>query len=209
MTEHKNNKKLAKYKDRVHEFLEKWRYNDTSKEKHTHLAYGGSFQGRFVLDKENYKKFMELYIDAINKGVDDFSILEVQKEYAPIIIDIDLELPNENYNGNRLYTNEMILNVINKFLDAINIYISLDTHEYNICVFEKEKPTAKEGVYKDGFHIIFPDLCIEAKIRHLIRNTVVQMCNDNIFDGFLNGPDKIIDKAVVSTNGWFYKLFVF
>ena len=30
------------------------------------------------------------------------------------------------------------------------------------------------------------------------------MCEDEgIFEGYLNGPDKIIDKAVVSTNGWF------
>ena len=40
--------------------------------------------------------------------------------------------------------------------------------------------------------------------RHLIRQYVVNLCTDeNIFETFLETPDKIIDKAVVSSNGWF------
>ena len=90
MTEKIDHKKLAKYKQRVYDFLENNRYTDESKEKPTHLSYG-LFQGKFVLDKLKRKEFFELYIKAVDAGVNDFSLLETQKEYGPLIIDIDLE----------------------------------------------------------------------------------------------------------------------
>ena len=78
-------------------------------------------------------------------------------------------------------------------------------NEYNkVCLLEKDNPTEKDSVYKDGFHVMFPELVVETKIRHLIRDKVVKQCeSDNIFESFSNTPNKIIDKAVVSYNSWF------
>ena len=73
-----------------------------------------------------------------------------------------------------------------------------------MCLLEKDSPTEKYTVFKDGFHVMFPELVVETKIRHLIRDKVVKQCErDNIFESFSNTPDKIIDKAVVSSNSWF------
>ena len=82
--------------------------------------------------------------------------------------------------------------------------IKVSNIDYKVCLLEKKNPTEKEGVYKDGFHLMFPELIVEKRIRHLIRNRVVKHCeDDNIFKSFSNSPEKIIDKAVVSSNGWF------
>jgi P4 family phage/plasmid primase-like protien len=193
-----------KLKKRVYDLLDKCRYNEDSKAIPTHQSYG-LFCGVFVLNKTQRKELMNLYIKAINAGVKDFSILERQKEFAPIIVDIDLEIPTEDYkNDTRLYNNKLIFNIIKKYIYAINTYLETNNKDFKICLFEKAKPQEKEGIYKDGFHIVFPDICVQTKMRHLIRYKVVKMCEDEgIFDDFSSGPDKIIDKAVVSSNGWF------
>jgi len=203
-----SNNKFDDYKRQVYAFLDTCRYTDTNKLKPTHLSYG-LFQGKFVLDELQRKQFLSLYIKAIDAGTTDLSILEIQKEYAPLIVDIDLESLEENYpNNKRLYTNDMIKEIITKYNESIKYYLNISNgdlkNEVKCCVFEKSKPTNKEGVLKDGFHLIFPDTCVQTKLRHLIRNRVVESCiNDNIFSEFTNSPEKIIDKAVVSTNGWF------
>jgi P4 family phage/plasmid primase-like protien len=208
MTENNDNKKLkqSKYKEPVHDFLEKHRFSEDSKDPPTHYSFG-LFQGKFVLDKAANKELMKLYVEAIDRGVDDFSILEKQKEYAPIIVDIDLERPlEEDMDLNeRLYDDELIDNIVEKYIASITKYLDVPELEKNkICIFEKGKPTEKESCLKDGFHIIFPDVCAHTKIRHLIRHNVVKMCVDeDTFEDYSNSADKIIDKAVVSSNGWF------
>ena len=204
MTEKIDNKKLIKLKERVYDLLEKNRCNEDNKDSATHQSYG-LFRGTFTLDKIQRKEFVALYTKAINAGVTDFSILERQKEFAPIIVDVDLEVPIENYiNGERLYNDKMIKNISNKYLESIKTYLDVPDHQFKLCLFEKKKPTIRDDIVKDGFHLVFPDLCIQTKVRHLLRYKVVKMCEEeNTFDGFLSGPDKIIDKAVVSANGWF------
>jgi len=204
MTEKIDNKKLIKLKERVYDILEKNRCNDDNKDSATHQSYG-IFRGIFTLDKVQRKEFMSLYTKAINAGIIDFSILERQKEFAPIIVDVDLEVPIENYkNDSRLYNDKMIKDISDKYLKSIRTYLDVPEHKFKFCLFEKKKPTIRDDIIKDGFHLVFPDLCIQTKVRHLLRYKVVKMCEEEeTFDGFLNGPDKIIDKSVVSANGWF------
>jgi len=190
-------------KQKVYDILNNNRCNDDNKDKATHLSYG-KFWGKFILEKEQRKELMKCYSDAVENGVNDFSILETQKEYGPLIIDIDLEIPKEDYEEGRLYDNDMVLYIINEYNKSIQEFLNVSNIDYKACLLEKDSPTEKDTVYKDGFHVMFPDLVVETKIRHLIRDKVVKQCeSDNIFESFSNTPDKIIDKAVVSSNGWF------
>lgn len=198
-------KKITNSKNKVIKFLDNNRYDkNESNQNITHQSYG-IFRGTFYLDKHKRKEFMQLYNKAIKHGVKDLSILEKQGSYAPIIVDIDLEMPHENYEeGTRLYNNDMIDEIVRKYIKSIDKYIDIPNDKFRICIFEKTRPTKKDNIYKDGFHLMFPDLCIQTKMRHLIRCDVVKICEeDNTFEEFLHGADKIIDKAVVSSNGWF------
>jgi len=201
-----NTNKLTKYKQRVYNYLDKYRYTEECKETPTHLSYG-IFSGKFVLNKEQYKEFMNIYSDAILNGVNEFSILEKQREYAPILIDIDLEIPydeNLDLSVTRLYDESLILNIIKKYITSINLYLDIPENKYKIVLLEKEKCIIKEDKIKDGVHIVFPDICTNSKIRHLIRLNVIKLCNEEeLFNSFLNSVETIIDKAVVSTNAWF------
>ena len=204
MPANNNCKKMDECKQKVINFLCNHRYNDDMEDKPTHQSWGNVIKGRFYINSEDGKEFMAMYNDAIENNVTDFSILEMQKEYSPIIVDIDLKIPTDDYQNKRLYDNNLINNIIKKFLNAFDKYIEFDKTNFKICVFEKKSVTKLDDICKDGFHLIFPDICANVITRHLIRQYVVNLCTDeNIFETFLETPDKIIDKAVVSSNGWF------
>jgi P4 family phage/plasmid primase-like protien len=203
MTDAKNQKNTDILRKQVVDYLHIHRYNDELESKPTHCSWGSIIKGKFLLNKEEIKIFTDLYINAIVGGVEDFTILEIQQDYSPIIIDIDLKIPLDNFKqGTRLYDSKMIKNVINNYIKIINEYLEVPDN-INICLFEKKNPTESEDTCKDGFHIYIPDLITSTTIRHLIRDKVVKLyLNDNIFEKFTEIPDKIIDKAVVSSNGW-------
>lgn len=208
-------KKKSNIKNELIEFLNNHRFKPDIDEKHTHSSWGTVIQGKFYIDSNEIKNFTKLYIKAIESNITDLSILEIQKEYSMIIVDIDLKVPIDDisnityYNtNNRLYDDTMIMYIIEKYISVLNKYFILDEstlHELSsICVFEKEEMQQQNDIYKDGFHIMFPYVCTNTNCRHLIRNDVVKLCSeDNIFDNYLESIDKIIDKSIVSSNGWF------
>ena len=75
---------------------------------------------------------------------------------------------------------------------------------------EKEAPTlvsseADYEVYKDGVHIVYPNLCTKPKIQHILRASILsKLSENNIFLDIdpINTLDDIIDKAVIERNGW-------
>ena len=200
-------KKSYKLKMKVCDYLKGHKWTDTMEDKPTHLSYGHILQGRFYLTPDEIKEFTEIYAKAIESGVDDLTIVETQKDFSPILVDIDLQVSIDDYKGGRLYDDNMIMSIVTKYNKVMKKYLVLPEPN-RIFLLEKEKPTKrendeKEGHYKDGFHLMFPDLCVHYKLRHLIRHNVVEMCRDDgTFEEFDQSAEKIIDKAVVSSNGW-------
>ena len=144
------NKKIDKYRKALYSFLTNYKLNGNSTEKHTHTTYG-SFFGKYLIPKDYSKEFIKLYCDAINNNVDDLSILEVQPEYGPLIIDIDLKVPIDcsELSGERLYENDLIMIIIDKYMIAINKYLEIkDTNKFKIVVFEKNNKIEFNDIYK-------------------------------------------------------------
>jgi len=197
-----NPHKVKKLKSNVYNFLEKYRVGGGSEIKYTHVSMGDSFLGKFNLDKKASKEFIKIYSEAVNYGI-NFCIAEKPKDYGPLIVDIDLELPIDDFKNNRLYTYDMIISVINAYRLSIKKYLDVTSSELEVCLCEKECATLKTSVVKDGFHLFFNNICAHYKLRHLIRNNVIKLLSDNsLFLGFTNSINKIIDEAVVSTNCW-------
>ena len=196
--------KKDKYYNELLAYLNEHKYVENSTEKYTHLSYG-KVTGKYYISSLDIKDFIRLYINAVNHEVDDLSILEIQPEYGPIIVDIDLKYPMEEGNSDRLYNDDMILNIIEKYKTSITKYLEItDIDNCLIFVFEKKHKSEKDDYYKDGFHILFNEIVANAATRHLIRHDVVEMCKEEkLFDNFIENTDKIIDRAVVSSNGWF------
>jgi P4 family phage/plasmid primase-like protien len=198
-----NPKKIKKYQSSVETFLDKLRVGSGQNIKYTHVSMGEHFTGKFMLDKKQSKELIKMYSEAIEYGI-TFNIAEKPKDYGPLIIDIDFELPIEDYKeGTRLYNNKMIFEIINSYREVAREYLDLESKELVASVFEKPKPTIKISTVKDGIHIIFHGITAHFKLRYLIRNHVVKRLTDNsLFTGFTKSINDIIDKAVVNTNCW-------
>jgi hypothetical protein len=143
-----NSNKIKKYQNNIESFLNKLRVGSGQNIKYTHVSMGEHFTGKFILDKKQTKEFYKMYSEAIEYGL-TFSIAEKPKEYGPLIIDIDLELPIEDYKeGTRLYNNDMIFEIINTYREVSKDYLDLDSNELVASVFEKPNPTKKLSTLK-------------------------------------------------------------
>lgn len=163
------------------------------------ISMSDDYRGKFYLDAKNHKKFYKLYTEAINNGA-ALSLAEKQNNNGPLIVDVDLNQANEN----RLYNLEMVLLIINTFRTVLKNYINIESDEQlNVALFEKDKPCNKNGIFKDGFHLIFNNINIHFKLKYLIRDKVVKLLSDNnIFKSYIEPLEKIIDKQVIHTNSW-------
>lgn len=182
-------------------FLNEHRCNDINNLEPTHMSYG-KIQGKFSLDRIQRKEFMKLYYNAIKTG-HQLSILEKPKEFGPLVVDIDIK--NNSTDNKRLYNDKLINKIIELYTNELNNYIenNEDKH-YEFFIFEKNKPTIKDNIKKDGFHIMVPKLCLSFDDKFYIREQVIkQVIEQDLLTGFLESPDKIIDKAVIKSNGWF------
>ena len=197
-----NPNKIKKYQKSIESFLKNLAVGSGQNIKYKHVSMG-EFTGKFMLDKKQIKEFNKLYAEAIDYGL-IFNIAEKPKDYGPILIDIDLEIPLEDYNERkRLYNDDMIYEIINTYREVLLEYLDLEPNELLASIFEKEYPTIKTSIVKDGFHIIFHALIIHYKLRLIIRNKVVQKLEKSeLFNKFLKPINDIIDKAVVNTNCW-------
>jgi P4 family phage/plasmid primase-like protien len=198
-----NPHKITKLKNKINKFLESKR---TVTGDFTHISMGGlSKAGKFIInDKKDVKKLNSLLTDAINYNL-PYSIAEKQKEYGPVKIDIDLESTSKGNNDTKLYNDNTILEVINKYRQSISKFCDVEKADLNACLFEKKNITNKNNKLRDGFHIIFPSLCLDYKIRHVIRNNVLKDFSSEktkIFDKFSNNIEDIFDKSIVNTNCW-------
>lgn len=197
---------LEPYERDLNRFMNTKRYTENSTVPHTHRSWGCNLQGRFLINNpDDLDEFYKLYVNAVKHGSQLFSIQEVQKEYSSIVVDIDLKVPIEDHDSTeRLYTDETILNVIDQYYKVFDKYLQYKKSEVFAYVFTKEKATETDDYYKDGFHIMFPKIVLNSKMRHFVRLEVINLCNEmNLFSDFNDPVDIIIDKAVVSSNAWF------
>lgn len=168
----------------------------------THVSLGGHvFHGKFnITSKENIKLLHKLISQGMKYDI-NLPIAEKPQEYGPIKIDIDLKIPEENYTGGRLYDNDMINDISSSYKETISKYLDVTNNNFTWVLFEKKEPVKKNGEYKDGFHIIFPYLVVEEKVRYLICEDVIKKYEkSDTFASFCN-PNPI-DKQVVASNPW-------
>jgi P4 family phage/plasmid primase-like protien len=193
---------IKKFKKKFAKFMESHR-TDTAD--FTHLSMGGLYShGRFnISDKKDLNKLVKYLAEALELNM-NFSILEKPKDYGPLKVDIDLRYPKDSESkGKRLYDEEMILETVKLYRDAVRKLCDVKNPEVKACVFEKEKMNEKNNNWRDGFHIIFPSLCLPYQVRHLIRNNVVEEAKkSDTFLTFSNEAEDIFDSGIISSNSW-------
>lgn len=125
----------------------------------------------------------------------------------PITIDIDLKYPADY--TTRQHNDKHIKELLKLYSEAIITFVDLP-EKYNIdaYVLQRKGPYPKNGNIKDGIHIMYPGICIDTDIQHVIRTEVLKKIDqfiDNPEIGCLpvkNTRDEIVDIAVISSAPW-------
>lgn len=178
----------------------------------THTIMGnmfGLYKSRYYINDKDNSVFLNLYkkvlVDCINS--DDIKesplhIVERPKRVGPILVDLDFRQKSME----RKYSLDNIKYIISKYNKVIKKYINTSTRNIKAFVFEKSKPTYhEESNYKDGFHIIYPDILIDASLRYKILEEVQQIVTDEnglAKINYINTDDEVFDKSIVLRNGW-------
>lgn len=163
---------------------------------HTKLAKPG---GCYSIEGSDLAKFYKLYSKVVNKT--ELNIIERPYEISPFLIDIDYDTIYEN-RVYKLKDIKKIIDICNKIITEI---YSCSKKSFKMFVLEKKKPSfKKEGVYKDGFHIIYPSVGINVFMRYYILDKLTTKLEKlKIFNdvGFNNNYNNIVDKSIVIDNG--------
>jgi len=186
---------------KLSQFLKKHKVASGSQSTHTSLYNPlGVF---FIEDKEN-TKFYRLYRNALDENA-DIHLTEKHKPYGPIVVDIDMkytiELPTNN---TRIYSN-IVIELVRIYIQVIQKYLIVKDEDMLAFIFEKSAPTQKENEYKDGIHIMFPNICAINQLQHIMRKDFINQINAlDLFKKLplINDVDDIVDKAVVEANNW-------
>lgn len=196
-----NPHKVRKYTDKLENMLDKNRVSKVVGGNITHVSMNRAFPGKFFF--ETNKKLNKLISECNKLGI-NYGIAEKRKDYGPIIVDIDLNLPKEDVKkGKRLYNEDLLMKTIGYYRDSIKEYLDPEEEEMRVFVFEKSSPSDKGHNLKDGFHLMFPYICAHYKVRHLIRFSVVDKAEkEKKFELYNNSVSDIFDKSVVNSIFW-------
>ncbi len=197
------------------DYLTKKRIKDNDK-KITHISIGdynkGYLMGSFSIDDNDLITFYNYYNKALTEGY-NLHMLESPKEQGPIIIDIDFKYELFKNSEARIYTDYDINNIVKHYTESINKYIILNDEEGENCmayILEKDKPKFIDEIddkyeYKDGLHIIFPNLCVSTNTQLIIRlDTIEKMKENNELKhlGLSNDIEDVFDINVIGRNCW-------
>ena len=176
---------------------------------HTSLGYP---KGCFNIGEKDRDKFNQLYSKVITENKNPLYLTEKHRKQGSILIDLDFKY--HDLLDNRKITKLHYYTLIEQYIYNIIKYIKLDDAEEQLkCyILTKPHPTtvskdedSETTLYKDGVHIIFPNICTEPLVQHLIRENVIKYLQENNTWNDLNLSneiDDVIDKAVIEKNNW-------
>ena len=160
--------------------------------------------GKFLVPDDKLDHFYKTYSKHITLNEKTPSLTERQKDLdvSPLLIDIDLKYPTGTV-LEKHYDENVMKKLSASYFTFLAKYV--DTSNVMCYVQERDSPYVdKDGFIKDGFHMILPDITCAPLLKEQARYFVMKDCKDLLLGlGSINCIDDIVDKAVISKNGWF------
>ena len=191
--------------------LAECRLEKNSKNQITHTGLG-DYVGSYNISGDKYNRFMDLYCKVIkkinNNEIDKrLHIVERHIENGPIVIDIDIKYNKRTEDNTHIYTKDQIKRIIEIYNNKIQEI--LDIKEIDVYLLEKPNATLKKQdrdkyEYKDGVHIIYPNIITTPIVQQIIRYLVIQeIKQDNELLDMFKGNDlnEVFDESVIIRNG--------
>jgi len=181
-------------------FMNSHRYRKGENEL-THTSMG-NVTGSWSISKEDYPQFMKLYKRFGRKNISSY--VERSPWIAPFYFDIDFHTKKKN----RYYDDEFIEEIIKRLNRIIGEHFAIEDNStiLNSYLFEKFEPSEhNDGGYKDGFHIMYPELPLTVQSRYYVYDKFMEeLYKNNFVDDkipYTNELHEIFDKCVIYDNG--------
>lgn len=158
------------------------------------------YRGKFHIKDEDYPELIKLYTQAIKRT--QLHIIERPKIVGPMVIDIDFKIPITY--KERQYLVEHIEYIIEQYNKLFKKYLNIDEKQLISFVFEKPSQTFNKDEYKDGFHILYPEIALHVDKRYFFFDKVKEITiDDEAFNNIphFNDYDDILDNSVIMHNG--------
>lgn len=174
------------------------KYEVTKGSDFTHTSLDNP-KGSYYIPCEKIDEFQELYTHAVaNKQ--RVHMTEKHRDMCHVLIDLDFRQDTLE----RVYTEGMLKSIITSLHNVIEEYLDVS----HVLAFVMEKPPrvhdASKGIYKDGIHIVFPNVVTKADFQYFLRReTMLSIAEILEPCRYLNNIDDIYDKAVIERNNWF------
>lgn len=210
----------------IYDFLEKYNVRKLKKTEDqiiqiTHTSFGeGAKKASYSVPDDKMEDFYNLLHKMVFEKQNEATIVErpivniledgTKQIKKPLVIDIDFKFTIE-YNK-RMYNQNHAKMIIELYNKAIRKFIDFEDPKISIAayLFERDKPYKNTGFFKDGLHIVYPEIITDTKIQFLIRNEVIMNFNtvlNNKEYGEIplvnSNIEDIVDKSVIEANGWF------
>lgn len=156
--------------------------------------------GRYNVNSDTLEEIWKLYSKVYKKI--NLSLAEIPKDISYLKIDIDLD--SEKKPENRLYDKKQTQKIINIARESANKFLNLDESDNLAFLMEKQKVDYSDNKYRDGYHIAFPYIVHNSKIRNAIFDEICfRVEKENIFAEYNKPVSKIMDRnASVGRTPW-------
>lgn len=148
-----------------------------------------------IPDKKIRKLFN--YIEVLRRQKIHTMIYEKQQEYSGIMLDLDFKLAKNVSYINNVHYHRLCIHIFKILVKYLHFDENDNTRkEFYVAFTKKPKITfnSEEEYYKDGLHMIIPDIQITREFKRLIINEIIdEEIMEKVFDDVENHPN--VDKS--------------
>ena len=165
-------------------FLEKYK---TINDDFTHISL---LNGKYNIPDNK----IDLFYEILSETNEYYLVEKHLANTSNLIIDLDFK----RHENKRQITDDdiyKIISIINNILDSIFI-----NHDKTVYILQRDNLYKKNGIYKDGIHIIYPEIVGKYNILYLIRKILLDQLKW-LETYSITLIDEIIDKSVIKSNG--------
>lgn len=166
----------------------------------THTTLG-KYPASYYIPTDMEDDFMSLYATAIENGA-DLHITEKHRDISPVLIDLDFKQDT----CDRRYTQEHVKHFLAVLKSNLQQYVDASDDDFKLYVMEKgiEARPNKSGGFKDGIHIVIPNVVTKPEVQFIIRENILKGDMQKIFGKLFDSKyDDIYDESVIAKNNWF------